>query len=475
MNRFLRLLLLLCLPAFAGSVSAAVADSPAVDRLAAQLAASPGSMMPVIIAFRHNDKAAPDASRQTAAAKRRLAASRRRILSGLETGSYQVIRDYDLLPLAALRVNRAALEHLALHGDITGIFENKRRMPLLENSVPMVNGDRAWELGYGGEGLAIAVIDNGVDRDHPMLAGKVVAEACFSTGDAINPPRCPDGSSDQRGEGSADVGPGDDSHGTHVAAIAAGRGGNGYPDGVARDADIVAVRVDSDDLFGETMFDSDILAGLDYVYNLGRNMPIAAVNLSLGGDEHFADDCDGSSVYTEVFERLRSAGIVPVVAAGNEYQTDGICEPACVSSAVAVGAVDGYDQVWSASNSGRGLDLLAPGVNIVSADIFTHPSYPPANLVAKTGTSMATPHVAGVFTLIRSLEPAASVDTLEAALKTSGVMIQDHKSGIVTPRIDAEAALYLLDPSLLPPPDPCCRSNPAVVVPFLEPLLLDGR
>ena len=430
----------------------------AVQRLAARLDDQMDEMIPVILRFREEEEKGGERSTSMS--------GRRRFFSSLDTASYERIRDYANFPLTALRVNREALDYIARNPDVIGVYENKRRKPSLMESVPQIGADKVREQGYSGSGQAVAVVDNGVDRDHPMLAGRVVAEACFSTGNRFLQPHCPGGSSEEYGPGSADVEPGDDHHGTHVAGIAAGRGGDGYPYGVAGGADIIAVRVDSSSLVGDTMYDADILAGLDYVYGLRDILSISAVNLSLGGEDHFSGSCDDISVYTDIFEKLRDADIAPVVASGNEYQTNGIAEPACVSSAVAVGAVYKDDRIWPGSNSGPTLDLLAPGVNITSADIYDPTAPPDANLATASGTSMAAPHVTGSFALLRSLQPDAKVDILESALKESGKHIEDERNGITTSRIDVAAAFQLLNP--LPKEDPLpvqgAKTTPASIL-----------
>ncbi len=431
----------------------------AVKKIAGQLTSTADDMVPVIIVFRE-DYGQPGKSFQSVTtAKRLLSETRRRVLSSLGGDSYERIRDYEYLPLAALQVNRSSLEKLAVNPEIVGIFENKRKKLLLSESVPLVKADKAWSKGFSGSGQVVAIIDNGVDNDHPMLVGKVVAEACFSADFS-----CSNGEEEQFGSGSADVSPGQDNHGTHVAGIVAGIAGDNYLNGVAKDAGILALKVDS---ANGSMWDSDILAGLDYVYGLSDSFNIAAVNLSLGGDEFFTSYCDYSP-YKEAFDKLRSVGIAPVVASGNEYQTDRLSEPACVSSAVSVGAVTKNDQVWSGSNSSSRLDMLAPGVNITSASIYDEFSSPDNNVATETGTSMATPHVAGAFAVLKSIKPEASVDEIEETLKEGGKMILDRRNYIRKPRIDVEAAMYLLKPSLKQQPQTQENSN---IVPSLMLLL----
>src|SRR5262249_39064836 len=128
--------------------------------------------------------------------------------------------------------------------------------------------------------------------------------------------------------------------------IAAGATGNakGVPlDGMAPDADIVAVKVfsrfDGEDACGKgiktciSSWTSDTLKGLLYVERIAAERKVAAVNLSLGSG-HFAGPCDDQSVFTDVVARLRQAGIPVVAASGNEHLVGEITEPACLSSVI---------------------------------------------------------------------------------------------------------------------------------------------
>jgi subtilisin family serine protease len=135
------------------------------------------------------------------------------------------------------------------------------------------------------------------------------------------------------------------------------------------------------------------------------------------------------------FDALAALGIAPVVAAGNGSVTTGISAPGCVSSAIGVGAtLDTLDVVWVNSNSGPPLDLLAPGYLITS-------SVPGGGFSTKTGTSMATPHVAGAFAALRQADAAASLATLRLALESTGLPVTDTRNNLVRPRIQVDDAI----------------------------------
>lgn len=303
-------------------------------------------------------------------------------------------------------------------------IEDRIAKTTLDESAPLIQATDLTAAGGDGAGQAVAVLDTGVDGAHPFFGGRVVEEACFSTTSAVSGTTslCPNGQAEEIGPGAAapcDL-PGCE-HGTHVAGIAAGRGDALV--GVAPEADIIAVQVFSRFTDPEVCggapeciasFTSDQIRGLDFVLQQAETRSVAAANMSLGGGRS-ATFCD-SEFTKAVIDQLRDAGVATVVASGNDGFRNAVSFPACISSAVTVGATTNGDALAPFSNCGPQVDLHAPGAGIAS-------SVPDARFATFSGTSMAAPHVAGALAALRSRTPEATVDAMERALKSTGVSV----------------------------------------------------
>ncbi len=353
---------------------------------------------------------------------------------------------YDAFPLVALTVTPEQLSRLEQHPDVAFVEEDRLRRPMLTSSVALIGGAAAHAAGHKGAGQAVAILDTGVDAGHPFLAGAVVAEACFSTTYAGHQATtvCPNGAATQTGPGAAAACGPACWHGTHVAGIAAGRSVS--MNGVAPAAQVLAVQVFSrlNDAAScspnappcYSAYDSDIIRGMDWVYAQRAAYAVAAVNLSLGGDLYALQSaCDADNrTYLLTVNKLRAAGIATVAASGNDGSSTSISAPACVSTAVAVGATNTSDVVQTFSNTHPMLDVLAPGASIRS-------SLPGGSYGNAAGTSMAAPHVAGAFAVLKARFPAETVDQLLARITTGGVRITESRTGLTFPRLHVDRAL----------------------------------
>jgi subtilisin family serine protease len=357
----------------------------------------------------------------------------------------QAVALFKIIPFLAMTVDPAALQRLLASRQVVSVQEDVPLEPTLRQSVPLIKANQAAAKGFSGKGQVVAVLDTGVDKSHPMLAGKVVSEACYSTtltGQSTS--LCPGGASSSTAPGSGANCPtsilGCD-HGTHVASIAAGSSAS--LKGVARGAKVIAVQVFSRFDDGVGAYFSDIIQGLERVHALRSTFKIASANLSLGGSL-FSSDCDSASPATKAaIDQLRSAKIATVIASGNNFSDGSVTIPGCISTAVTVGSTDKQDQVSSFSNHAAMVELMAPGSDILAG-------VPGGGLEVKSGTSMATPHVAGAWAILKQAKPSASVAEIQAALACTGKPVS--RLGLAKPRIEVLKAL-----NVLRSPAPGCR------------------
>jgi subtilisin len=395
------------------------------------------------------------------AQRRAIANAQNALLGEMANRNVTAIRKFAFIPHLVVQADADALARLANSPNVASIAEDRLRRPSLMVSVPLIGAPNAWAAGFSGAGQVVAILDTGIDETHPFLAARVVSEACFSS---TYPPDtaaslCPGGVPQSTDPGSGIYCDYNSIpicvHGTHVAGIAAGRdnGSIGFS-GVAKNANIISIQVYS--YFSNCgciqAYDSDILSGLERVQTLSSIFSIAAANLSLGGGSYTtraACDLDYSA-YLDMIGNLRSLNIATVIASGNDYSSNSIEAPGCVTGAISVGATqDGslgtaVDEVSSFSDSASFLSLLAPGQYIYSSI--------PAGVYQyqwKSGTSMATPHVTGAWAVLKSARPYATVDQILTALSVTGKPITDPRNGITTPRIRVDAAvLSIADPRL---------------------------
>ncbi|PPK64679.1 S8 family serine peptidase [Actinokineospora auranticolor] len=303
-------------------------------------------------------------------------------------------RDFTAVDARALSADKAALPNSwqSLVAPGGKLWLDAKRTPDLDRSTAQIGAPAAWQAGLTGTGVKVAVVDTGVDETHPDLAGREVAQANFTDEDQV----------DRVG------------HGTHVASIIAG-GGAKYR-GVANGAKILDAKV----LGAGGGRDSWVLAGIEWAVAQGADV----VNLSLG-----ASDTPEVDVIEEAVERLSAEkGALFVVAAGNSGpRPRSIGSPGSAPSALTVGSVERDDSISFFSSRGPTLDgsikpeITAPGSGIVAAKAANGTIGEPAEpgYVSMSGTSMATPHVAGAAALLAQAHPDWTGAQLKALLTAS--------------------------------------------------------
>lgn len=238
------------------------------------------------------------------------------------------------------------------------VYALARRTPaqVLPWGIERVGAPLTWSRSTG-SGVRVAVLDSGIDLDHPDLVRNIHGGV-----NTLVPSRSADD---------------DNGHGTHVAGIIAAVNNATGSVGVAVDASLYAVKVLDRRGAG---YISDIIEGLDWA--VANNMHV--VNLSLGTEQHIPS-------LQEAIDRTVRAGVLVVAAAGNNGKE--VLYPARYEGVIAVGMVNDEGQIHRSSSRGSALDIVAPGVNVYS-------TYKSGKYRDMTGTSMAAPHVAGAAALL---------------------------------------------------------------------------
>ena len=313
---------------------------------------------------------------------------------------------------------------------IKSIAPNRKISACLHESVPLIGADDVWRLHdtYGnkvtGKGIKIAIIDTGVDYTHPDLKDNYKGGYDFVNNDTD---------------------PMDDcifNHGTHCAGIALGTGNtsNYTYVGVAPEADLYAYKILDDQGNGNEL---DYIAAMHKaVYEDGVDI----ISLSFGDNSTNANPDDNLSI---VVDNAVSEGVVVVVAAGNEGEKERvvITSPGCARDSICVGAIDKYNNVASFSSMGPvewnggymvKPDLVAPGVGIIS----TKKS---GGYTSMSGTSMATPHVAGAAALILQAKPElkSNPDKVKNILKESATDLNCDVNSQGSGRVDVLKAVNI--------------------------------
>jgi subtilisin family serine protease len=424
--------------------------------------------------------------------------AQREVIKSAQENFEKRLAEFDLkfikfkyMPYILTTVKTDALTFMKNSPEVAGIAEDITFEPFLSESNEVIgNVPYALNAGLTGSGQTIVIIDSGVDKNHPFFLNqfflsRVVKEACFSGYNGVStfplcngglvPPTLPEihfppsmiVNSTASGSGlpkclipfNGFLYPiGQCDHGTHVAGIAAGNSG------VASEANIIAINIFSAQLnqqtgtFRGTYYSSSLLLALEHVYTLSEttNYKIAAVNMSLGYEipGGFSSICDNYSPVERsqkiAIDNLRSKGIAVIAATGNTNFPNSTGSPACISTVISVGSTgDGStvfypngtsdtalrDQVYTCpacsdgSNSASFVDLLAPGRWINS-------SVPGGSYAIFSGTSMAAPHVAGAWAILKQRNPDVTVDRALQTLRDTGKLIRDPRISFPLPPRD---------------------------------------
>jgi subtilisin family serine protease len=372
-----------------------------------------------------------------------------------------VRRTYQTSPAVLANVRPDRLDELSRHPSVAAVTPNLTVVPLLTESAQLIRADDAHaDLSVTGDGVVVAVLDTGVDTDHPMLAGDIIYQRCYASQGT-----CPGGG---QVSNSAEDALG---HGTHVTGIITS---SGPPAGIAPAAKIKAFKIIDNAGTGTI---ADVLSALDEV--ISSHPDVRIINMSVGIEGSFpAGSCeDLLPAFTDSIAMARSMGILTVASAGNSGSKTGLLYPGCLNEVVSVGAVydadlgprnwapcsdetTAADGVVCFSQSSATLSLLAPGSSVIS-------TVPGGGTAAFSGTSMAAPMASGVAALILEASPTLTADQLEARIQSTGELIVDPENGIGTCRVDAYSAV-------LGPNGACSTSMPPDADGDLIPDLIDN-
>lgn len=368
-----------------------------------------------------------------------------------------------IVPVSSMLVDDTQLLKLLSAPYVESVTLDAPLYPLLNKSSAIINADQVWKAGARGQGKTIAIIDTGVQKGHPMVLGKIVSEACYSANTPGYESTCPGGVSE-----TVEVDSGVEcnrlkcDHGTHVAGIAAGSYYNKLlSSGIALGSNIVSINVSSfvgkDGISFQWI---DVAKALQRIYEIRDEYQIYSINMSLGDLEKHMVPCDDyrpepGTDLAGIIDLLKDVGIATVVATGNQGEDGGVEYPACISRVIRVGSSNGLaisngmtqDVVSYFSNHSKEVDLLAPGLDILSASTKSEEN----RLTIKKGTSMAAPHVAGAIALLGSAKASITSEEAVHALKCTGKPVtkrfkggQFIAQGFETPRIDVWAAYLFL-------------------------------
>ena len=420
---------------WAGAVLGADVPPAAMQRLRA------GEAVDLIVEYEASAVAAEAASRRLSAPRRvddaailgfraeRYAALRSQADAAADPVEVVRLVDYTHLPMAARRFrSAAAAQAYARQPGVRAVYEDTRLHAITAQSLPLIGQPAVAAAGLGGAGggtaTTVVVIDNGI---------KLANFGCTA---AATPASCRVVVAQTAGTATG----GDGAHGSNVAGVALA---------VAPGAHVAAL----DAFSGTSASTSNVLAGISWAIDPAHRdaYNIVAINLSLGDGVNYTAPCAGSAFATPV-ANAQAAGISVVAASGNEGRTGGMASPACTPGIVSVGAVydanvgtkafsactdatTAADKVACFSNSASFLTLLAPGSVITAGGYIA------------SGTSQASPHVAGAVAVLRAAFPVESLAQTLARMTSTGAAITDPRNGIVKPRLNLlDAARPANDP-----------------------------
>jgi len=340
-------------------------------------------------------------------------------------------RTYRLIAASAHRALPSAINALSERDQVAMIWYDEPVHTMLDASVPLIGTPQVWQANVTGQGIKVAIVDTGIDPNHPDFDGRIAQRKDFT------------------GEGDTDK----NGHGTHVAGIVGGSGTK-YR-GVAPECVFYIAKVLRGNGSGST---SDVMAGVEWAVQQGAQV----INLSLGSD----GACDGTDALSVLCDVAVAQGVVLCVAAGNAGPgASTVGSPGCAKTVITVGATTKSDQVASFSSRGPTSDgrikpdVCFPGANIVACRASGTSMGTPIDAwyTSASGTSMATPHATGACALLLQAKPGLSPqqikDTLMNTAKDLGLDANTQGKGRAQVFVAYQSALGQ-EPQPQPPAPP---------------------
>lgn len=302
---------------------------------------------------------------------------------GLNYSENNIIGDYGEFKTA--KISKEELANLEVNGQIEQIDYLREIHASLQNSAGIVNASVTWPLVQNNTNLTginetVCILDTGANFNHTALLGKNLTCNIYCVNQA-----CAEDCSKYD----------DNGHGTHVAGIVAA---SSTINGIAQGANLIAVKILDSSGSGTEV---DLANGIDWCVKNRNVYNISVITMSLGDGLSYTSYCDSnfssssSQNITRAINNATAFNISVISATGNDGSSTGIAGPSCIENATAVSATNKDDSIASYSNYNSLTDFFAPGTNINST--YNNGSY-----FIQSGTSMATPHVAGAFAIIRA-------------------------------------------------------------------------
>jgi subtilisin family serine protease len=415
---------------------------------------------------------------------------------GVATEEGPVYADFPISGGFALTATAQEISALSAHPDVAAVFEDipaapshlgrtqvSDQAPTQPVSLGIMDVQTVWNAGFTGQGQTLAILDSGIALDHVAFEGAIIAGACFSsTGTGQSQSLCEGGASQVTSLTSGapaedcvtiDVDPEAGlygcGHGTHVAALAAGRRVVFYDQvfsGVAPGADLVAINVfsrfegedctDRDQSGGAgciLSWSSDQIAALEWLYQHNSELGVDLINMSFGGGE-YSEPCLDDPL-RPIIQLLVAEGVGVLSSSGNDNYRNALSAPACIPEVISVANSAPYssnqdEHLLFSSNKAPFLDVAASGTSLMSAFDVAPVTSEGRCLNSNsdgtwfggpivegechyfrylTGTSMASPTAAGAFALLRQSSPESSMAELLAAVQFTGNPASDGLTG----------------------------------------------